>query len=256
METRLTKKEPSPKTFYTEDFKIKTVQRIQEIGIDETSKEAGIEKKKLKGWNNKANGKYKCEICQTSFEWECKLKRHVDQVHNKLGTNNKPTFDEAFKTHVVKFAKETSVADAVIKYKVSDVTIRDWVKKVDKPSTCQICGRVFGYEMRLHDHMRKTHKISVNDAGQIVQLQAGSEKDRLVNERPVEEGTEDQCQYASMEKPDKEMLWTNNEAQYEDRPIEEGATYSRPKDGWLYEKMYYGQDTSKESSFEDTLGGT
>ena len=145
---------------YTKEFKIKMIQRAAEIGIYKTSKENGIVRVALRGWRNKTEEKYKCETYGTFFEFESRLKTHIFKRHTKIRTNFKYTFNDGYRKNVVKLVNENSLADAVIKYNVSDATIRNWVKKLEEPFTCLICGTIYGYQKRIENHMRIKHKIT------------------------------------------------------------------------------------------------
>jgi len=145
---------------HTEEFKLNAMKRAEETGINRTAKELGIMRVKLRGWINKMNGIFMCESCGTNFEFESKLKAHIFNKHTKTRTNFKYTFDDNFRAEVVKFVKGNSIADAVTKYDVSDAAIRNWVKRLDEPLTCLICGTIYGYEKRMEDHLKKKHNIA------------------------------------------------------------------------------------------------
>ena len=160
---QVTKVEPREPKRYSEEFKLKMIDRVESIGINKTSKEQGVAKVILRGWKNQKNEKFKCDICGKCFGFETKLKRHVLSKHTNTRTNFKYTFTNSFREDVVKFVQGNSIQEAVLKFydfNVSDATIRNWVKKLQEPLTCLICGTIYGYQKKMEGHLKRKHSIA------------------------------------------------------------------------------------------------
>ena len=195
-------KEKTPKGAkkYDETFILKMLQRIDEIGINRASKESGVVRVKLEGWKNKKEEKFKCNICGSCHEFQYRLQTHVYRAHTKIRKNFKYTFNDSFRADVVKFVQENSITAAELKYNVSDSAIRNWIRIMEEPFKCLICGTVYGYEKKIKNHMRIKHRIT-----DILQQENNYKQEKAIameSSNMVTEGTND---VSNIDKDDKRV---------------------------------------------------
>jgi len=135
-----------PNRIYTEKLKEEILERANEIGLNQTAKEHGMNRSVILAWLNIRREKYKCDTCEKCFSNSHRLNMHIYGEHSKQRKNHTAwTFDNKFRETVVKYVKEHSIKEANKKFDVAERTIQRWVTLLSNEQETK-------YSRLKHDH--------------------------------------------------------------------------------------------------------
>jgi len=105
---------------------------------------------------------YKCCLCDKGFADKTHLNRH-EQTHENKGIQNRGNghlsrSDNTFRKEVADFALKNSRQEASEVYKLSEATVRRYIRLLQDSEMCSICGKEFGWKIELVKHMKDVHK--------------------------------------------------------------------------------------------------
>merc|ERR1719318_444095 len=152
-------KDAKEKVQYTNSFKLEAVLKAREIGTERASQMLNIPSVTLRSWLTITKAPKTCQFCGKIFAAPSLLERHVKTVHDEnidSKTSNRKT-TEAFKEEVRSFATVSSVQTVSTVFKVSEATVRRWIKLNANSYKCEICGKPFAYENELSKHNMNKH---------------------------------------------------------------------------------------------------
>ena len=109
---------------------------------------------------------------ETSEEFQEGMR--LERLKKANGNGSSRFFSREFKKEVAAFAKEHTIQAAKAKYNLGHTTIWQWVKLMNNPSTCHLCGKEFPDNCAVRRHLKQvqhnpdgsamsTPVISMND---------------------------------------------------------------------------------------------
>jgi len=157
---------------YTNEFKMEAILHAKIHGINKTAVDLCINRSSLKNWVKLSVHPHTCNICGKAFSYKAQLKKH-EAIHPQedgiappkaTNTNAGIRYDSSLKEEVVKYALETTIQDASVKYSLAHSTINNWVKRVANPRICHLCSKSFPNESMLRRHLEQVHKNTPDGA--------------------------------------------------------------------------------------------
>ena len=153
---------------YTHEFKLAAIERTKIVGMAQTAEEMKINMSTLKGWIQLTVHPHTCHICDKAFPFKAQLKKHLlthpeYKQENGLGNPDeiKPgnlRYDNNFKHEVAVYAIQHSIQEATLKYNLAHSTINYWVKLMNDPRPCHLCGKEFANDSTVRRHIEQVHK--------------------------------------------------------------------------------------------------
>jgi len=154
----------TPVHVFSDKFKADALKVVEEVGLTQASKTLKVSFYTLRNWTALSKKAKKCHACDKMFPFKAQLDRHIKVKHMEPARNHSAwKFDDDFRQNVVKYAAETSVEEAMKKFDLADATVRRWVKVMNKPIICTICGRMCAYKREIKEHMLKVHKVDYDE---------------------------------------------------------------------------------------------
>lgn len=153
-----------PLQIFSDEFKADALKVVDEVGLTQASKRLKVSFYTLRNWTALSKKAKKCQVCDKIFPFQAQLDRHIKVKHMEPARNHSAwKFDDEFRHNVVKYAAETSAEKAMKKFDLADATVRRWVKVMNKPIICTICGRMCAYKREIKEHMLKVHKVDYDE---------------------------------------------------------------------------------------------
>jgi len=165
----------SPRTLvkYSNEFKSEAVTRAKEDGISKAARELEVNLNTLNGWVLLSENPHTCNICNKSFPYESSLKIHLKRhLENKNmepkeyplksvtdpPKNRSGKYSSSFRKEVAEFAIANRIQDACKKYGLPHSTINFWVKLLNDPRSCPLCGKNFSNDNAVKRHLTQVHR--------------------------------------------------------------------------------------------------
>ena len=111
-----------------------------------TDSKYGLSKHKRKHVKNEG---FLCPTCPKVFSRHCSLNEHI-KVHGRELPGRKFTSEE--KIEAIELSKSSGILEASKKYKVTEQTIKYWMKMVTSPLYCSQCNYSIYSKSRLKNH--------------------------------------------------------------------------------------------------------
>ena len=154
---------------YSHEFKKAAIDRTKQVGMSQTAQEMKINMSTLKGWIQLTVHPHTCHICDKAFPFKAQLKKHL-LTHPEFKEENGLTippeeikmpnlrYDANFKHEVAVFAMQHSIQEATLKYNLAHSTINYWVKLMNDPRPCHLCGKEFANDSTVRRHIEQVHR--------------------------------------------------------------------------------------------------
>ena len=151
---------------YTHEFKLAAIERTKIVGMSQTAEEMKIDMSTLKGWIQLTVHPHNCDYCDKAFPFKAQLKKHLlthpqYKEQNGLQEEAKQSnlrYEESFKKEVALFAIQHSIQDATAKYSLPHSTVNYWVKLMNDPRACHLCGKEFANDSTVRRHIEQVHR--------------------------------------------------------------------------------------------------
>ena len=159
------KKIPCPKKSQklTAEFQKHAMDRVKQIGLEETAKELTLHESTLKSWHGLLTSRpaYKCDFCEKTFKFRSLLLNHT-KLHESNHSFKNKTFKEKrftleYKQKVIDFVNTNSCREARIEFGLGNSTVKAIVKSGN--FMCHLCPRKCAYKKQLERHLLSVHKI-------------------------------------------------------------------------------------------------
>ena len=156
-------------TKFTHEFKLAAIERTKVVGMVQTAEEMKINMSTLKGWIQLTVHPHTCHICDKAFPFKAQLKKHL-LTHPEYKQENgllappdeikQPNlrYDNNFKNEVAQFAMQHSIQEATTKYNLAHSTVNYWLKLMNDPRPCHLCGKEFANDSTVRRHIEQVHK--------------------------------------------------------------------------------------------------
>ena len=153
---------------YDNKFKMEAVQLCKEVGLARAAQEMKVRYETLKGWMLVANQPHICTICKKGFPYLYELTTHM-KTHSNDGEGGSyekkgifvKRYSASEKDEIISYSEIHGVKEASEHFSVALSTLKSWIQKLQSPSACDICGKIFSNGSMLRRHQEQVHNISV-----------------------------------------------------------------------------------------------